>query len=231
MGIWSNRRTLKKKVNSEVKASKEKLTRAELEERKENIENEQVVEQQVDENDIDKSYTPRRSLIHVMGSIYLTCDAKNTSVRDCISVAASVVNALGPSLGINLDDTNVNKSRAWRKGQKMRPQKSKQIREEFTRSDKVVVHWDGKTLVLTLRGNTKSTRICVYLSGVDAEQTRKLLEIPEAKSGKNRGRNAYCHQSNVPPQTEVCPLPWLPWLEDLRTREHHPSYRRLPLKS
>ena len=175
-------RKLKEKVNLEAKASKEKLTRAELEERKENIENEQVAEQQVDENDNDKSYTQGRSLIDVMGPISLTCDARNISVRDRTVVAASVVNALGPSLGITLDDTNVNKSTAWRKGQKKRLQKSKQIREEFTCPDRVVVHWDGKTL--TLRGNVKSTRVCVYLSGVEAEQTRKLLGIPEAKSGR-----------------------------------------------
>ena len=62
---------LKEKVNLEAKASKEKLTRAELEERKENIENERVVEQQVDENDNDKSYTRRRS----GGPISLTCNA------------------------------------------------------------------------------------------------------------------------------------------------------------
>ena len=60
---------LKEKVNLEAKASKEKLTGAE--ERKENIENERVVEQQIDENDNDKSYTPRRS----GGPISLTCDA------------------------------------------------------------------------------------------------------------------------------------------------------------
>ena len=26
-----------------------------------------------------------------------------------------------------------------------------------------------------------------------------------------RERSAYCHQSNVPPQTAVFPLPWRPW--------------------
>ena len=30
-------------------------------------------------------------------------------------------------------------------------------------------------------------------------------------------RSAYCHQSNVPPETAVSPQPWLPWLEDSRT--------------
>ena len=32
-----------------------------------------------------------------------------------------------------------------------------------------------------------------------------------------RERSAYCHQPHVPPQTAVCPQPWLPWLEDSRT--------------
>ena len=43
----------------------------------------------------------------------------------------------------------------------------------------MVVHWDGKTL--TLGGNVKSARVCV---GVDEEQTRNLLGIPEAEPGR-----------------------------------------------
>ena len=43
-----------------------------------------------------------------------------------------------------------------------------------------------------------------------------------------RGRSAYCHQSNVPPQTDMCPQPWLPWLEDLRTGINAQPWTRGP---
>ena len=45
-----------------------------------------------------------------------------------------------------------------------------------------MAHWDGKTM--TLRGRIESKRVCIYLSGVDAEETRKLLGIPQCISGK-----------------------------------------------
>ena len=38
--------------------------------------------------------------------------------------------------------------------------------------------------MLKLTGQITSNQICIYLSGVDALQTRKLLGIPEAKTGR-----------------------------------------------
>ena len=46
----------------------------------------------------------------------------------------------------------------------------------------MVVHWDGKTLKVC--GQLESKRVCVYVSGVEEEQVRKLLGIPETSSGK-----------------------------------------------
>ena len=107
-----------------------------------------------------------------------SADGRNISVRDRTVMAASVVNALG----MNINDTNINKTSAWRKGQKFRKEKAESIKASFVCPEKVVVHWDGKTL--KLRGNIKSNRVCIYLSGVDEESIRKLLGIPECCSGK-----------------------------------------------
>ena len=116
--------------------------------------------------------------IDVMGPISLTADARNLSLRDQVVMAASVANAIG----VNIDDTNISKSTAWYQRSKQRVKRAKEVMDEFVCSDKVVVHWDGKTL--TLKGKVESKRVCVYLSGVEAEKSIKLLGIPECSSGK-----------------------------------------------
>ena len=85
------------------------------------------------------------------------------------------------ALGVDIDKTNISKTTAWRKGRETRLQKSKQIKNNFKCPDKVVVHWDGKTL--KVRGGLESKRVYVYLSGVEEERMRKLLGIPETESG------------------------------------------------
>ena len=120
----------------------------------------------------------RKKTIDVMGKISLTADSLNISVRDRTVMADSVVNALG----LDENNTNVSKTSSWRKGQTARIEKADQIKDNFVCPDMVVLHWDGKTL--KLRGNIKSNRVCVYLSGVSEESYRKLLGIPECCSGK-----------------------------------------------
>ena len=75
-----------------------------------------------------------------------------------------------------------NGTSAWRRGQTARIEKAYQMKDNFVCPDMVVLHWDGKTL--KLRGNIKSNRVCVYLSGVSEESYRKLHGIPECCSGK-----------------------------------------------
>ena len=65
---------------------------------------------------------------------------------------------------------------------KVRVAKAKEICDSFQCPAKGVIHWDGKTLFL--RGRVESKRVCVYLSGVEEDRSRKLLGIPEAVSGK-----------------------------------------------
>ena len=47
--------------------------------------------------------------------------------------------------------------------------------------DKAVIHWDGK--ILKVKGNQQSNRVCVYLTGVQADGAKKLLGAPETKDG------------------------------------------------
>ena len=178
-------RLLQTEINKENEALKIANNNNELQKNKAEIEKENKNEI-VDENDDDKNYafrhknnkTRKRTKIDVMGKISLTCDAKNISVRDRAVISASVVNALG----IDIDETNVSKTTAWRIGGEARVKKSKDIKEVYVIPDKLIVHWDGKTF--KLRGRIQSKRVCIYLSGVDAEKCRKLLGIPEVESGK-----------------------------------------------
>ena len=112
-----------------------------------------------------------------MGKISLTYDRLNVSYQARTMIAASTANALG----IKIDDTNISKTTAWRKAQEVRTRTSAVIKEAFKCPNKVTVHWDGKTL--TLKGNKKSNRVCVYLTGAEANTIRKLLGVPETPSG------------------------------------------------
>ena len=175
LGRWDQRqkkrdgRILKVAESKEATAEKEKAVTNTLRKRKRNYENENKSEE-VDENSNDKDFVSKEtrtgiSKIAVMTKISLTCDARNISIRDRTVVAASVANALG----VDIDQTDISKSTAWRNGQKIRLEKAKEIMDTYVCPDRVVVHWDGKTL--TLRGHIKSIRVCIYLSGVDAEKT------------------------------------------------------------
>ena len=165
---------LRKEVNTDKIERKERSV--------EDFEDEEV-DESYDENDNDKDFVVKevkkgKKKIDVMGKISLTCDARNISKINRTIVAASVVNALG----LNIEDTNINTTSAWRKGQQVRVAKAKEICDSFQCPAKGVIHWDGKTLFL--RGRVESKRVCVYLSGVEEDRSRKLLGIPEAVSGR-----------------------------------------------
>ena len=119
----------------------------------------------------------RRKKVDIMSSISLTSDRVNVSVRGRTMIAASTANALG----VDLADTNISKSTAWRKAQEVRSKTSAKIKEDFKCPEYCTVHWDGKTL--TLKRNKKTNRVCVYLTGVGADSSRKLLGVPETPSG------------------------------------------------
>ena len=95
-------------------------------------------------------------------------------------IAASAANALG----VDVADTNISKTTAWRKAKEARTVTAATIKEAFKCPDKVTVHWDGKAL--TLRENQKSNRVCVYVSGAGSDCSRKLLAVPETPSGTGK---------------------------------------------
>ena len=59
----------------------------------------------------------------------------------------------------------------------MRLEKAEKIKEQLQCPDKVVVHWDGKTL--DLKGRIASKRVCVYLS----TYLGSMLRRPGSSSG------------------------------------------------
>lgn len=119
----------------------------------------------------------KASKIDIMGKISNTADARGVSIRDRTVIAASVCNAVG----ININDTNIGVSSAWRSAQGARLSTAEQVKEKFVCSEKVSLHWDGK--VLKMKGNIKSNRIAVYVVGTDGEKVRKLLGIPDSPGG------------------------------------------------
>lgn len=56
-----------------------------------------------------------------------------------------------------------------------------ELKESFNCPKMVTVHWDVR--IMKLKGNIKSNQVCVYLSGVQADQTRKLSGVPQTPSG------------------------------------------------
>ena len=149
---------------------------AEEEEEKDDVDDDEEFEDDTVKNWM-KSNKPKK--IDVMGAIAKTADARNISQGDSTFLAAATANVLG----IDLDNTNISKTSARRRGRVARLKTSKKIREDFLCPNKTVLHWDGKTL--KLRGRVTSSRVAVYLSGLGApeDQLRKLLGIPEAKDG------------------------------------------------
>ena len=175
-------RILKEEISKEAKAAETESLKRKLMKNKADYDKENK-EETLDENDNDNNFEIKtakkgKKKIDVMGKISLTCDALNISIRDRTVISASVANALG----VDLDKTNINKTTAGKVGKKLRLEKSADILTNFDCPDKVVVHWDGKTL--KLKGRIESKRVCIFISGVDAEKTRKLLGIPEVESGK-----------------------------------------------
>ena len=171
----------------QTKANTEEKKRARLEELQSisDIYTEQDTQDQheMDMNMNDEDFSAsdiKKKKIDIMGKISVTCDARNISLRDRIFVASSVCNAVG----IPIKDTNISLGTSWYQGSKVRLDKADEIKNKFVCPDKVVAHWDGKTL--TLRGRIESKRVAIYISGVDGEHTRKLLGIPECVSGQGK---------------------------------------------
>ena len=136
----------------------------------------------VEEEDDSEEFGGRREAeeskkkIDVMGPVSATADRLGLSVRQRCMMAASVAN----TLGVNLEDTNINRGSAWQKAKKERLKLAAEI-NNFEIPERLVVHWDGK--ILKVKANHHSNRVCVYITGVEESPMRKLLGVPETGDG------------------------------------------------
>ena len=171
----------KKRDDRKVMEKIDMTTDAGMNDVEEDDEDEEDVVDNGDEADIDfdpgKEKKVKTKMLDIMGPVTATADRLGLSVRQRTMMAASVTN----TLGIDIKHTNINKSSAFKKAQKQRLKISETIMEEFEKPEQCVVHWDGK--ILKVKGNLQSNRVCVYLTGADAEKARKLLGVPETKDG------------------------------------------------
>ena len=125
------------------------------------------------DEDFEGPKVKKAKKVDIMTHISRTADGRGLSYRDRTAMAGSLCNAVG----IDIKTTNVSTGTAFRKAHSERIRISQEVKENFTCPEYVSVRFDGKTL--TLKGKMKSTRIAVYISGVDADNVRKLLGIPE----------------------------------------------------
>ena len=112
-----------------------------------------------------------------MGPVSATADRLGLSVRARTVMAASVAN----TLGVDINMTNISKSAAWERTQKERIRISGFIKDNFKKPVRLVVQWDGK--IVKEKANRLSNRVCVYITGVENEDVRKLLGVPETVDG------------------------------------------------
>ena len=119
----------------------------------------------------------RTKKLDVMGPVSATADRLGLSVRARAVMAASVAN----TLGVDINMTNISKSAAWERTQKERIKISSSIKDNFQKSERLVVQWDGK--IVKEKGSKLSNRVCVYVTGVENEDFRKLLGVPETVDG------------------------------------------------
>ena len=180
-----DRRKLVEEQNIELTKQGLEQEKRELNQRKESyrrsVEGGEEEEHATDDNDyvVPKKRVKKRK-VDVMGHIARTADARGVSIRDRAAVAASVAT----SLGVDLADTNISVGTAWKKAQSKRLSIAIKVKEDFVCPQRVALHWDGKTC--KEKGNKKSGRVCVYLSGADDNKVTKLLAVPETLSGTGK---------------------------------------------
>ena len=168
-----------RKVLEKIRANAKKVTGDGMDD----IEDDEIIEELGDDDHEEEFVVKNRRVrnertkIDVMGPVTATADRLGLSVRDRTMMAASVANVLG----VSLDRTNISKNSAWNRSKQERVRISNTIKEDFIVPEKLVLHWDGK--ILKIKGNQQSNRVCVYITGVTAQNVRKLLAVPETKDG------------------------------------------------
>ena len=116
-----------------------------------------------------------------MKATSLASDGRNISVRDQMVLAASTCKALG----VDVRDTNINKTSAHRWRKRARQEKAKEMRDNFSAPEHCSLHWDGK--ILPMKGTSqKSGRVAVVVKGIDEKREEFLLAVPEAAGGTGK---------------------------------------------
>ena len=142
--------------------------------------NDEMELEEGDRRDKDFNFRERQrrtKKLDVMGPVSATADRLGLSVRARTVMAAAVAN----TLGVDINMTNISKSAAWERTQKERIKISSSIKDNFQKPERLVVQWDGK--IVKEKGSKLSNRVCVYVTGVENEDFRKLLGVPETVDG------------------------------------------------
>ena len=133
----------------------------------------------------DRSYTsnirePTKKKIDVMGPVAATADRLNLS---CAAMAMQSA-ATARALGVNVADTNISVTKAWRKRTEGRKKLASTIKKTFSPFTLSGLHWDRKSLKLyrQMKGNF----VVVFMTGVEEGQPSQLLGIPMAPGGTGR---------------------------------------------
>ena len=118
--------------------------------------------------------------LNVMGPMSTTADRLNVSCRKMAMLGSAAVK----SVGVNLSDTNISVTSAWRHRTKNRLDLAASIKQNYNPCKILSLHWDGKTL--KLRRGVKGNFIAIYVSGVQEGNPKQLLGIPLAPDGTGR---------------------------------------------
>ena len=98
--------------------------------------------------------------LNVMGPMSTTADRLNVICRKMAMLGSAAVK----SVGVNLSDTNISVTSAWRHRTKNRLDLVSSIKQNYNPCKILSLHWDGKTL--KLRRGVKGNFIAIYVSGV-----------------------------------------------------------------
>lgn len=96
--------------------------------------------------------------------------------------AAVILAAAAKSFGVDLDQTNINRTTIHREREKYRSESVIHLKEHFNPDDILTVHWDGKA-VTSLSGNDTIERQAVLVTG---KSTVQLLGVPFLEKGTGK---------------------------------------------
>ena len=141
-------------------------------------------EGEIDEVDLNDNFKggeiSKKKKVDIMGPVSMVADRLNLSCMEMAMTSAATVKAMG----MNVADTNISVSTAWRKRTKARLEQARSIKDSFSPCQFNSLHWDGKTL--TMSCGVKGNFVAIYVCGVEDGQPTQLLGIPLCPGGKGK---------------------------------------------